>query len=57
MKHPDLRVNEALAKRWRASIDQLDGPMARYKNKGVWEAAVVKALDAWLSEHGGKCIA
>ncbi|KAI1620190.1 hypothetical protein EDD37DRAFT_189166 [Exophiala viscosa] len=54
MKQPNLRLDEAIARRWRASIDQLDGPLAKYKNKGVWEAAVVDALEKWLSEHEGK---
>jgi hypothetical protein len=53
MHTPGLRVDEATARRWRSSIDNLDGPLATYKNKGVWEAAMVDALDKWLSEHEG----
>jgi dimethylamine monooxygenase subunit A len=51
LQKPSAALNEETAVRWRRSIDHLEGQMARYKNKGVWEEAVIKALEEWFAKN------
>jgi dimethylamine monooxygenase subunit A len=51
LQQPGKRLNHETASRWRKSIDHLEGEIASYKNKSVWQEAVVKALEEWFAKN------